>query len=432
MSTTNVARNSAQANKIVSAVLFAQAVKEPTPLNTLTANAPAGQSWAEGVLRQQSSEHMPIVQVMDLTRTAGDEVSVDAIGVVKGRPIMGDRNAEGKGAKMEFASMDINIDMATVPIDAGGKMSQKRTYHDLVSLAVAQLRGIMPRLAWQRCLAHLAGARGVQDGQDWNLPLSTDPEFAEMLVNPIKAPTYNRHYVIDGSTLVQGGAQLASIDTTDKLLLAHIDALAALYDEMPTKMLPIRLPGDPVAMEDPIKGVLFVDPLVYDGLLTDNTSGYNIRDFQKNGMERASYDNVRAHPLFAGTPIFWNGILVKKMSHAIRFNPNTAVAHVTSANRLTATETNVTIANFATTHQVARSLFLSAQALGQCLGVNRSSDVPYSLLENTYNFGRNKEMAGEMIGGEAKLRFDLYNENGDLEPTDFGVLVLDSIVRKVV
>lgn len=430
MSTTNIGKNSPQANKIVSAALFAQAVKEPSPLNNLIGNAPT-QSMAEGILRQQSSEHMPIVQVLDLTSTAGDKVSVDAIGVVKGRPIMGDRNAEGKGSKMDFASQEIALDMATVPIDAGGKMSQKRTYHDLLSLALAQLKGIMPRLAWQRCLVHLAGARGVQDGNDWVLPIDTDADFLDMVVNTVKAPTYNRHYVVDSVDIIQGGAQLASIDTADKLLLAHIDRLAALYDELPTKMQPIRIPGDPVAMDDPIKGVLFVDPLVYDSLITDNTAGYNIREFQKNALDRASYGQLRMHPLFAGSPIFWNGILVRKISHAIRFNPNTAVKHVTSANRLTATETNVTIANFAATHQVARSLFLSAQGLAQVLGKNTTSGVPYSLLENSYNFGRNKEVAGEMIGGEMKLRFDLPNENSVNEPTDFGVMVIDSIVKKV-
>lgn len=431
MSGTNVASTSAQANKVISAALFAQAVKEPSPLNNLVGNAPT-QSMAEGVLRQQSSEHMPIVQVMDLVKTAGDKVSVDAIGVVKGRPIMGDRNAEGKGSKMDFAAMEIAIDMATVPIDAGGKMSQKRTYHDLLSLAMAQLRGIMPRLAWQRCLVHMAGSRGVQDGNDWALPPSTDTEFTEMLVNSIKAPTFNRHYVIDGTDLVNGGAQLASIDTTDSWKLAHIDRLAALWDELPTRMQPIRIPGDPIAMDDPIKGVLFLDPLAYDALLVDNTSGYNIREFQKNGMERASYGNLRSHPLFAGSPIFWNGVLVRKISHAIRFDPNTTTKHITSGNKLTATETDVTIANFAATHQVSRGLFVGAQALAQCLGSNRTSGVPYSLLENTYNFGRSKEVAGEMIGGEAKLRFNLPNAAGDLEPTDFGVMVIDSTVKKLV
>jgi hypothetical protein len=34
------------------------------------------------------------------------------------------------------------------------------------------------------------------------------------------------------------------------------------------------------------------------------------------------------------------------------------------------------------------------------------------------------------MGAEQKLRWALPNSNGDLEPTDFGVLVIDSIVKK--
>lgn len=430
MSGTVVPSGSSIANKLYSAALFAQAVREPSPLNNLIGNAPT-QQFAQGVLRQQSSEYMPVVQVMDLAQTAGDKVSVDIINVAKLRPIVGDANAEGKGTSMTFASQEYRIDMVTMGVDAGGKMAQKRTKHELLSLAQAQLAGSMPRFIWQRCLTHLAGARGVQDGQDWVLPLATDPDFLDMMVNAPTAPTYNRHYVIDGSDLIQGGAQLGSIDTTDSMKLVHLDQLAALLSELAIKLQPIRIPGDPIASEDPILGLLWLDPLVYDNLLRDNTSGYNIREFQKMGMERAAYGNLRQHPLFAGTPIFWNGILVKRMAYGIRFDPNTNVQIVTQANRLSGTESAQTIANFASTHQVARSILMGGQALAQILGGNKTSGVPMTVYENSYNLGRNKEVFGELIGSEAKLRFPMLNSAGVREMTDYGVMVIDSIIRKI-
>ena len=101
------------------------------------------------------------------------------------------------------------------------------------------------------------------------------------------------------------------------------------------------------------------------------------------------------------------------------------------ANRLTATETAGAVsASLSTTHLMARSLFLGAQALGMASGANQTSEETYSLLENRTNFGRNLEFAGEIIGSEQKLRWNLPNANGDNEPTDFGVLVIDSVVRK--
>lgn len=430
MGTTNVSASNPLANKQFSKALSAMAVRQPTPLRSLTGPMPS-EDDAMRKLRQQTTTEMPVVRVDELSKGPGTVVQVDCAHVVKLRAIMGDRNAEGQGAELKYSTVDVNIDMATLPVSAGGKMTQQRTAHSMRKNALAQLKGGLPRFRWQRALVHLAGARGEQDGSDWIVPLASDQEFAEQMVNPVKAPTYNRHYVADGTSLIQGGAQLASVDTTDKLLLAHIDELAALWDEMPVKMAPIQVPGDEAAGDDPIKGILLVDPLVWDAIITDNTASNNIRVFQQNALDRAAYGRMAAHPLFAGKPLLWNGILVRKMSFAIRFSASALVPHITSANRLTGTETNVTVAaGLSTTHQVARSLFLGAQALALASGGNQTSEETYSLLEATSNYGRNLELAGEVIGAEQKLRWDLPNANGDREPTDFGVLVLDSVVRK--
>lgn len=430
MSQTSVARGNALANKQFSRALSAMAVRQPTPLANLTGPMPT-HDQAMRKLKQQTTTEMPVVRVDELTKGPGDIVQVDCAHVVKLRPIMGDKNAEGQGAALKYSTKDIILDMATLPVSAGGKMTQQRTPHSMRLNALAQLKRAMPAFRWQRALTMLAGARGKQDATDWVLPLATDPEFAEMLVNPIKAPTYNRHWVVDGTGLVQGGAQLASIDTADAMRLSHIDELAAIWDEMTIKMAPIMIPGDPAAGDDPIKGILMVDPLVWDTIVTDTTAGNNLRTFEQNAIARARYGELNKHPLFSGSPIMWNGILVRKMHHAIRFDASDVVAHVSAANRATATETNVTVAaGLSTTHQVARSIFLSAQALAVVSGGNQTSEETYSLLEARTNFERNLELAGEIMGVEEKLRWALPGANGDLEVTDFGVAVIDSVVRK--
>ncbi|CAB4158960.1 Protein of unknown function DUF4043 [uncultured Caudovirales phage] len=427
---THIGASSPQANKQFSKALSAMAVRQPTPLRSLSGPMPSHDD-AMRKLRQQSTNDMPIVQVTELSKGPGTNVQLDCAHVVKLRAVMGDRNAEGLGASLRYSSMEINIDMATLPISAGGKMSQQRTPHSLRMNATNQLKGGLPRFRWQRCLTHLAGARGEQDGTDWILPLSTDPEFGEMMVNPVVAPAFNRHFVVSGSDIIQGGQQLGSVVTTDRMLLSHIDALAAIWDEMPVKMSPIIIPGDDAGGEDLIKGVLYVDPLVWDSLLTDTTANNNFRQWQANAMQRASYGSLAKHPLFAGGPLFWNGILVRKMHFGIRFGASSVQRHIPQANRLTAVETNVTVAaGLSTTHVVARSIFMGAQALAVASGGNQTSEETYSLLENRTNFGRNLELAGEVIGAEEKMRFSLPNSAGDLEPTDIGVLVLDSVVRR--
>lgn len=427
---THISSSSPLANKKFSRALSAMAVRQPTPLTSLTGPMPS-EDDAMRKIRQQTTTEMPVVRVDELSKGPGDKVQLDCAHVVKLRAIMGDENAEGRGAKLDYSSVEMKIDMATLPVSAGGKMTQQRTPHSMRKNALAQLKGGMPRFRWQRCLVHLAGARGEQDGSDWIVPLASDADFAAQMVNPVKAPTYNRHWVVDGSSLVQGGAQLASVDTTDALKLGHIDEWAALWDEMAVKMAPIQIPGDMAAGDDPIKGVLMVDPLVWDALITETTAGNNIRTWQQAALDRASYGQMGKHPLFAGKPLLWNGVLVRKMQFGIRFGASVAVPHVTAGNRLTATETNVTVAaGLSTTHVVARSLFLGAQALGLASGGNQTSGETYSLLENRTNFGRNLELAGEIMGAEQKLRWDLPNSSGDLEPTDFGVAVIDSVVKK--
>lgn len=427
---TSINRGNALVNKQFSTALSAMAVRKPTPLTALTGPMPTHDK-AMRKLKQQTTTEMPVVRVDELARGPGDIVQVDCAHVVKLRPVMGDANASGKGASLKYSSKDILLDMATLPVSAGGKMTAKRTPHSMRQNATAQLVRGIPAFRWQRALTLLAGNRGQQDGTDWVLPLATDAEFADMLVNPIKAPTYNRHFVVNGTSLTQGGAQLASIATTDLLRLSHIDELAALWDEMTIKMAPIQIPGDPAAGDDPIKGILYVDPLAWDTLVTETTAGYNIRTFEQNALKRASYDGLSKHPLFSGSPLLWNGVLIRKMSYGIRFNASFVLPHVTSANRLAATETNVTVAaGLSTTHQVSRSIFLGAQALAMVSGGNQESEETYSLLEERTNFGRNLELAGEVMGSEEKLRWSLPNADGDLEATDFGVLVLDSVVRK--
>lgn len=430
MSTTSVPRGNALANKQFSQALSVMAVRRPTPMKALTGEMPT-HDGAMRKLKQQTTTEMPIVRVDDLSKGPGDVVQLDCAHVVKLRAVMGDRNAEAMGASLKYSSKDITLDMATLPVSAGGRMTQKRTGHSMRLNALAQLARGIPAFRWQRCLSMLAGTRGKQDGTDWILPLASDPEFAEMMVNPIRAPSYNRHWVVNGTTLTQGGAQLASIATTDTLKLSHIDEMAAIWDEMTIKMAAIQVPGDPAAGDDPIKGILFVDPLVWDTVITDTTAGNNIRTFETNAIQRSKYGELSRHPLFAGSPILWNGILMRKMQYAIRHDAGDSVAHVTAANRLPGTETNVTVAaGLSTTHQMARSVFLSAQALAVVSGGNQTTEESYSLLETKTNFGRNLELAGEIMGVEDKLRWPLPNADGNLEMTDFGVGVIDSVVRK--
>lgn len=427
MSQTSVAKGSGLALTQQSVALSAQIIRAPGELTALTGPAPK-QSDAEGNIRLQTDPGMPFVRISDLsTDPKGDKVTVDAFNVTGGKPIMGDRNAEGMGKKLSSSSFSMLIDLATHNVDAGGKMSRQRTRWDLRRIAKAELQAYFPRMIWQRSLTHLAGARGFQTGMSWDVPLATDPDFADILVNPVKAPTYNRHLVVNATGFTRGGLQLASIATTDKWKLSNLDNLSFMLDAMETKLPVPRFVGDQQAYDAPLKGVLFMPPGSYNDLMTDMTTGNNLRYFQAAAEARSKY--AQDSSIFRGVCGIWRGILVRPMAHTVFFNAASSAQYITVGNRLTETESAVTVAAIGATYQVERSILLGAQALARAEGTSNSG-LQASIIENTYNAGRSYEYLGEFMGGEAKFRFAYPNENGDAEPTDNGVFAIDACSLK--
>lgn len=422
---TQVPAGSALARKIFGAALFAQTVRKPGLVSKLTGPAPK-QSDAEAKLKGQTTPDMPIVRVTDLAKSAGDAVSVDMFNMIGGKPLTGDQNAEGKGSPLTSSSMDIKIDLLTKSVDAGGKMAQQRTVHALRGIAMAQLAGYFPRLEDQQSLVHLAGARGAQNGLDWVVPLATDSDFSGVMINSVKAPTYNRHYVASGTGIVNGGAQLGSILTTDLFKLEHVDALRTLLDTMEVPMQPVKIMDDPAADDEPLH-VLYVTAAQWNSILT-NTNNTVWRTILQNAWNRKSYGSK--HPLFTGEAGIWNGILIRKMDRlAIQFNASTSVAYNNSLTDV-AESGSASIPALSGTHVVHRALLLGAQALGNVYGKNQTSDYYMSWMERLYNFERNLEVAADTMNGKSKIRFNYAQADGSQVPTDHGVLVLDTAVVK--
>ena len=193
-----------------------------------------------------------------------------------------------------------------------------------------------------------------------------------------------------------------------------------------------------VAIRDPIKGVLWLDPQAWNQLLTDSSANYNIRTFQQNAMERASLSGANRHPLFRGEMYMWNGILLKKMDHSIYFNPGDSTQIVTSANRYTGsasafpTESAQTVnAGLGAGFRVTRSILMGAQAFAVCLGQNESTGIQAAFKERDFDYGSKYEAMGEWMGGEDKLTFRFQDQDGNFEWTDHGIVVIDAAVKAV-
>lgn len=427
MGITNIPYGSPQAVQIQSAGLFAANMQRPTVLNRLTGKLPQ-QSDAESNLRFQSSNELPIVRAMDLTKNAGDEITFDLINPLGGKPIMGEQNAEGLGKTMSFSQDSLRINQTRYPISAGGKMTQQRTPHQLRSLARALGHNYMTRLEDQLCLTHLAGARGFANDVEWAVPLAADPDFGDIVVNTVKAPSNNRHFMSTGSGIegiVAGGNEI-TIATTDIMNIALVDGIRTKLDGMPLPPPPVVFKDDQLSADSPIR-VLMVSSEQYTSLLQSSSGSF--RTFQSNAMARSRM--AKDNPLFMGEAGLWNGILIVKMPKPIRFFEGDPINWCADATSETETTTDLVPSGFAAAgYAVDRALLLGGQALAEAYGKTRQTGNPFFWSEKELDHGDKLEVLIGMIGGKSKTRFEI-DHGPQKEITDFGVIAIDTAVSIV-
>lgn len=422
MGSTVIAYGSPQAVKLQSAGLFAANMQRPTTLNRLAGKLPQ-QSDAESKLRFQSPNELPIVRCLDLTKVAGDEITFDLVNPIGGKPIMGDAKAEGRGARMSFSQDSLRINQTRKPISAGGTMTQQRTPHQLRKLARSLGLNYMQRLDDQLTLVHLAGARGFANDIEWAVPLVSDADFGDIVINAIKAPSRNRHFMSTGSGIekVAASGGEISIATTDVLNSDVVDAIRTYIDGMPLPPPPVKYEDDQMANDSPMR-VLLCSSEQY----TSFVQSTNFRTLQSNAIARAQM--AKNNPLFMGDAGLWNGILIVKMPKPIRFYAGNPINYCASATSATETTTDVVPASFGTTYAVDRALLLGGQALADALGKNTSTGNPYFWSEKLLDHDNELEVLIGMINGKSKVRFKV--DHGDQEEiTDYGVMAIDTAVR---
>ena len=356
---TNIPIGSPLARKIYSVGLFTRVQHSPGFMNLISGEMPKEGSFAAKTKGQTSPDY-PIVKAGDLAKGAGDTVSIDLFNILQGKPVMGDKKIAGRMMNLTSSSMDVRIDQVRGGADSGGRMTQKRTVHNLRSISMAGLQAWAQRLEDQTALVHLAGARGTQATTDWVVPFQTDADFAEIMVNPVKAPTRNRYFCANDAT------SPADIGTNDALTLQDIDRIVAQLRESPVVMQSVKIKGDDRAWNDPL-WVMFVTERQWL-YLQSRTSQVAWKQAVQNAFERKSA-GVK-HPLFdAYETIMWNGVLIKRMNrYAIRFGAGDSVITDTGgADGSTYTESTVTA-----TQPVDRAIIVGAQALAKAYGKSAS------------------------------------------------------------
>ena len=392
-------------------------------MGRLSGPMPKGEARAGEVVRKQTSTDLPIVKTMDLSRGKGDEVEFQFLQPVGAYPIMGSETAEGKGTGLSYDTARVRVNQARFPVDLGDTMTSIRSAVDFRRLGRPVAQSLMDSYMDQSLLVHMAGARGFHDNIEWRIPVAANPKFAAMAVNPVKAPTKNRHFIADGTNgIIPFALSGADVDiaTTDVLSMDVVDAIRTTMESIALPPPAVKIPGDVVAEDSPLR-VLLVSPAQYHSFAQDP----NFRQFQANALARAS--KAKQHPLFLGECGLWNGVLIMKMPKPIRFYAGDAISYCTS--HTAETEATATVpASFGTTHAIDRAILLGGQAIAQAFAASGHGGMPFFWKEKEFDHDDKMELLIGAIQGISKVRWLVDQGNGVKHYTDHGIVAIDTAV----
>ena len=422
MSKTTVGAGSPNAQHVQAAGLFFQSMQRNGVLNSMAGKVPRGEAGVAEGLRKQSTTDMPIVRCEDLTRGKGDEVEFHFVQPVNAYPIMGNEVAEGKGVGINLDNTRVRVNQVRFPVDLGNAMTDIRSPVEFRKIGRPIAQSLIDSYQDQVTLTHLAGARGFHNNSEWRIPTADHAKFAEMAVNPVKAPSKNRHFIADGDAIKSFAVSSGDVDiaATDLLTMDTVDSIRTVIESIALPPPAIKLPEDKMASDSPLR-CLLVSPAQYHSFAADP----NFRQFQASALARAS--KAGNHPLFAGEVGLWNGVLISKMAKPIRFYAGDKIKYCAAHDSETESDALVP-SSFSTTHAVDRALLLGGQALAQAFGKSKHGGMPFFWKEKSFDHDDKDELLIGAILGMMKLRWLVEQGDGTSHYTDHGVIAIDTAV----
>lgn len=394
----------AQANKIMQVALFTEANRPRSMVNILTDLQAAPKSVrADRPGTKQSSFLAPVVRITDLDKNPGDEVDMQIMYKLNKMPTMGDQKLAGRAEDLNMGSFGIRIEQGRHLVDAGGRMSQKRTKHNLRDAARTLLGTYFHDLQDQSAIIHLAGSRGDYMDDDVIIPLADHHEFKELMINPVMPPTYDRHFFGGDATSFEG------IDSADIITMHTVDNLSLFISEMAHPIQPVRMTGDELMNEDPYY-VLYLTPRQWN----DFYSSAGAKDWQAMASRVTSRSRGFSSPLFRGECVMHRNILVRQYAGMpVRFYQGSQVQVSKNDNQASVTTVEAKT-------NIDRAILLGGQALANAFGAKDGGHFNYH--EERVDHGNGLEISISWIRGLKKIRF--AGKNGRMN--DNGVMVVDS------
>lgn len=322
----------------------------------------------------------PLQTLPHLENDAGDQVSYDLVMQLKMKPIQGDATLRGKEEDLKFYTDNLLIDQLRGGVNTGGKMTRKRTIHDLRKVARVRQSDWWARLFDETLFMYLSGARGV------NPDYIEDTNFTGYAGNAMAAP--------DAQHLLYGNDATAknNLDATDKMDLKLIERAVARAEVMGggTSGVPAI---QPVMIDGEEHFVLVMHPWCEFDLRTNTGTGGWL-DIQK----ALATAEGRASPISKGGLGMHANVILHKHKGVIRFGDYGAGANVSAC----------------------RNLFMGRQAGVVAFG-SPGTGLRFDWNEELEDRGNQVVITTGSIFGVKKSRFTI-----DGTGFDFGVMALDT------
>lgn len=197
-----------------------------------------------------AGENNIIERRTDLEDDAGDTIKFDLSVNLRGGVITGDNVVEGTEEHLTFYQDEVKIDQVRKGASAGGRMTRKRTLHDLRRIARDRTATYMAEWVDEGFHVYLSGSSGA---------INQDSKFAgEFAGNPIRAPDSD-HQLYGGDAVSK-----ATLAAEDKMSVALIERVS-VKPRMMNATNPDVMKMTPVSVDGAKRFIMLMSPFqAYD------------------------------------------------------------------------------------------------------------------------------------------------------------------------
>lgn len=327
-----------------------------------------------------TGENNMIERKVELESDAGDTVQFDLSMRLKGGVVTGDARVEGNTSNLTFLTDEIKIDQARKGVDTGGRMSRKRTLHNLRTISRDRVSEYMAQWTDEMCFAYLSGDVGLT-------AINEDRNFGVLNFagNPLQAPDEYHH------VFPNGVSSKAGLTAADKMNVAVVEKVSTMPRMMNAKNADL-VNMSPVTVQGGKYFVMLMNPWQAHDMRNETGD----LSWSKIAQAAAAAEG-RSSPIFRGGLGMVNKTVLHEHESVLRWNDAGAGGNI----------------------PMARALFLGRQA-GVIAYGTAGNNARMSWYEQSADAGNRVEIYCGAILGMKKSRFGGY---------DFGVVAVDTAAR---